>query len=164
MDRSEDDQGAGISAEMPLPLTRRAFRGAVCQWQTSRADRSEAETQSPFEEPLALRGGRRSSRFYRPAWGKPTHKASNYRCRSNGVCYSQSGQRMAPARRRAPTEAQRSGFGGEMRNAGMGEFSHIGGNERYEGRSDEVRRRYRAPNPTSPHQSSVSGKRRTASY
>ena len=29
----------------------------------------------------------------------------------------------------------------------MGEFSHIGGNERYEGRSDEVRRHYRAHFP-----------------
>ena len=78
--------GAGISVEMPLPLTRRAFWGAVCRWQTSRADRSEAETPVPPEAPSALRGG-----AGQPQWG--------------------------------PTEAQQSGFGGERRNAGMGELS-----------------------------------------
>ena len=41
-----------------IPLTRRAFRGAVCQWQTSRADRSEAETPVFPETLSALRGGR----------------------------------------------------------------------------------------------------------
>ena len=38
----------------------------------------------------------------------------------------------------APAEAQRSGFGGERRNTGMGEFSHWGGNEQYEGCSDDL--------------------------
>lgn len=37
-----------------------------------------------------------------------------------------------------PAEAQRSGFGGERRNTGMGEFSHWGGNEQYEGCSDDL--------------------------
>ncbi len=37
-----------------------------------------------------------------------------------------------------PAEAQRSGFGGERRNTEMGEFSHWGGNEQYEGCSDDL--------------------------
>ncbi len=49
-----------------------------------------------------------------------------------------SGDPIGAAKNGAPTEAQRSGFGGERRNAGMGEFSTAGGSERYEGRSDDV--------------------------
>ena len=84
------DQGAGVYAETPKPLTRRAFR----ENQFSRR---------PFP-PYGVDGGYEG------------------RFEQNGV----------------PAEAQRSGFGGERRNAGMGEFSHIDENERYGGRSDVV--------------------------
>lgn len=49
-----------------------------------------------------------------------------------------SGDPLGTAKNEAPTEARRSGFGGERRNAGMGEFSAAEGNEQYEGRSDDV--------------------------
>lgn len=49
-----------------------------------------------------------------------------------------SGDPLGTAKNGAPAEARRSGFGGERRNAGMGEFSAAEGNEQYEGRSDDV--------------------------